>query len=189
MDHFKMSGIQRSLKKYHKAKPHQMVPLTHIAMHKVHGYPPCCVLPESGHAFNVWLSLQVSASLLYLHQMRGPLFRGPLWGCACDWKPAVTATGDWANPSSQKVNNANKPQVYWELWPKLGPAYFLDAEGKTHGLSDSSKVGANKNRAVPLVSIMCDLLDLIFISYPHSKLDGEPLSAALCLSLTSSFIS
>lgn len=91
-------------------------------------------------------------------------------GCACDWKPAVTAMGDWTNPSSQKMNNANKPQVYWELWPKLGPACFLDAKGKTHGLPDSSGAGANKNRTVPLMSIMCDLLDLIFISSsPQTK--------------------
>lgn len=64
------------------------------------------------------------------------------------------------------MNNANKPQVYWELWPKLGPAYFLDAKGKTHGLPEWRGAGANKNRTVPLMSIMCDLLDLIFISSP-----------------------
>lgn len=95
------------------------------------------------------------------------LFSAPLW-FACDWRPAVTATGDWANPSSQKMNNANKPQVRWELPPHawLGVC-FLDTKGKTHGRPDSSKAAANTNRTLPLVSVMCDLLDLIFISSPH----------------------
>lgn len=100
--------------------------------------------------------------------MLGPLFGSPQrsasLGCAYDWRPTVTATGDWANLSSRKMNNANKPQVYWELWPKHGPVHFLDAKGKTHGLPDSSGAGANKNRTMPLLSIMCDLLDLILIS-------------------------
>lgn len=111
---------------------------------------------------------------LYLYQMLGPLFGSPQrsasLGCAYDWRPTVTATGDWANLSHRKMNNANKPQVYWELWPQHGPAYFLDAKGKTHGLPDSSGAGANKNRTMPLLSIMCDLSDLILISSsPQTK--------------------
>lgn len=40
------------------------------------------------------------------------------------------------------------------------PAFFWTLKGKHMGLTD------NKNRALPLLSIMCDLSDLIFISFP-----------------------
>lgn len=45
-------------------------------------------------------------------------------------------------------------------------------KGKQMGSLRSNKPGANKNRPVPLVSIMCDLLDLIFISSspPQNKM-------------------
>lgn len=108
--------------------------------------------------------------------------KGPLSGCACDWKPAVTATGDWANLSSQKINIANKPQVYWKPCLKLGLVYFLDAKRKTHGLSHSRSAEAKKNRTLPFMSIMCDLVDLIFIS-SSPNLSFKTMSGSLCKKL------
>lgn len=74
------------------------------------------------------------------------------------------------------MNNANKPQVYWTCWSRLSPNFFLDAKGKTHGLPDSSRVRANKNRTVPLMSITSLGYDFHFLL---PGLNVEPLSAAL----------
>lgn len=45
-------------------------------------------------------------------------------GCACDWGPTVTATGDWAKPSSQKMNNANKAWVLLGALAQALPSLF-----------------------------------------------------------------
>lgn len=58
--------------------------------------------------------------------MVGPLFS---LGCVYNWKRTVTATSDWANPSSWKMKNANKPQVYWELCPKHATDYSWMLKG------------------------------------------------------------
>lgn len=61
-----------------------------------------------------------------------------------------------------------------------GPDYFLNAKKKTRrACPGSSRTGANENRAVPLVSIICDLLDLILISSSPLAKHG----AAVCNSL------
>lgn len=109
----------------------------------------------------------------------GPHSVLPLWGIPMIegqlWQPRVIE--QIRHP--REMNNANKPQVYWELWPKQVPAYFLDAKGKTHGLSASSRAGANRNRTMPLMSIMCDPLDLILISSSRQTKHGAAVGSTL----------
>lgn len=112
-------------------------------------------------------------------------------GCACNLNPAVTATDDWANPSSLKKKWTMQTSHRFtgtSGWSSARAISWM-LKGKQMGSLRSNEPGANKNRPVPLVSIMCDLLDLIFISSSPPKQNAEPLSAALCVSLTSSFIS
>lgn len=133
----------------------------------IYGWSQYCVLPESSRAFNKWLSLQFSTGLPYLDQMLGPLSESQLYRPlrACPLLKASRDSYGWLNRSVIPKNEQRKQATgLLGAVAELGLGYFLDAKGKTHGLPDSTKPGANKNRTMPLMSIMCDLSDLIFIS-------------------------
>lgn len=128
--------------------------------------------------------------MLYFCQMPGSLIgcwqQRAFKGCACNLNPAVTATDDWANPSSlkKKLTMQTSHRFTGTFGWSSAQAISWMLKGKQMGSLRSNEPGANKNRPVPLVSIMCDLLDLIFISSSPPKQNAEPLSAALCVSLT-----
>lgn len=149
---------------------------------------------------------------VYLHQMLGPgphpptppsLLYGILtavraslrWGgSVCVWWKTSCDSHGWLSKSVIPKNEQRKKTSQGfiaELWPKqkLGPAYFLDTKGKTHGLPDSVlNRWPMKTGLCHSLSIMCDLLDLIFIS-SLLELNAELLSGALCLSLIRFFFS
>lgn len=131
------------------------------------------------HGFHYKLALV----LLYLYQMLGPPLRvltvEASSGC-CLWLKASCDSHGWLSKSVIPKNEQCKQATgLLRSWPKLSPTFFLDAKGKTHGLPNSSRVGANKNRTVPLMSITSLGFDFHFLL---PKLNAGPLSAVLCLS-------